>query len=373
MSRLPTWESIFRGLLTRAGVEVDGARPYDFKVRDARVYRRVLLDPGLAFGESYMDGWWDCDQLDELVAKLLRSRVDRMVPHLGHPFLDLASRVSNLQSRRRAPKVAESHYDLDSEIFRRMLDRRMVYTCAYWRDADTLDAAQEAKLDLICRKLELQPGMRLLDIGCGFGPLMRFAAERYGAHCVGYSLSKEQTRVGRELCRGLPVEFRLEDYRAITGTFDRVVSVEMIEAVGHRNLRTFMQTVAKAMSDDGVFLLQGMASNTTKTQIDPWFHKYIFPNGELPSMAQLGRASEDLFTFEDCHNFGPDYDKTLLAWHARFMAAWPILKARHSERFRRMWEFYLLAFAGSFRARTVDLWQIVMTKPGRRPPLARLT
>jgi cyclopropane-fatty-acyl-phospholipid synthase len=331
----------------------------------------MALHGSLGFGESYMAGYWDCDAIDELTERLFRSELTAdplSVRVLAHRAMAL---LRNLQTRARASEVAEKHYDLGNDLFEAMLDRRMVYTCGYWRDAKDLESAQEAKLDLICKKLDLRPGMRLLDIGCGFGSLMKFASERYGVRCTGYSVSREQTEYARRACAGLPVEIVLDDYRAIEGRFDRIASVGMLEAVGYKNFRTYMKVVHGALEDDGLFLLHTVGHNRTTFHGDPWIEKYIFPNGMLPSIAQLGASFEDLFVMEDWHNFGPDYEKTLLAWNVRFRAAWPSLRRRYDETFKRMWELYLLGFAGGFRARAWQLWQIVLTKPGRPQPACR--
>ncbi len=268
--------------------------------------------------------------------------------------------------------VCDVHYDLDNSLFEKMLDTRMVYTCAYWKNSDTLEEAQIAKLDLICRKLALKPGMKVLDIGCGFGSFMKYAAEKYGVQCVGYSLSKEQISYGVKDCRGLPIEFVFDDYRKIEGRYDRVVSIGMMEAVGNKNFRTFMQTISDALVGDGIALIHTVGHNLTTTISDPWVDKYIFPNGVLPSIQQIGKAIEGLFVMEDWHNFGPDYNRTLLEWNQRFQNSWPNLSSRYSSEFKRMWEFYLLSFAGGFAARNWQLWHIILSKKGRTQPNCRI-
>jgi cyclopropane-fatty-acyl-phospholipid synthase len=245
-----------------------------------------------------------------------------------------------------------------------MLDTRMIYSCGYWAEAETLEQAQEHKLDLVCRKLGLQPGMRVLDIGCGWGGAARFMAERYQVEVVGCTISAEQARLAREDCRDLSVQILLQDYRTLSGSFDRIFSIGMFEHVGHKNYRTYMETVARLLKDDGLFLLHSIGSNKTSIVVDPWIERYIFPNGMLPSARQITRASEGLFILEDWHNFGADYDKTLMAWHANFISAWPQLKHAYDQRFFRMWTYYLLSCAGGFRARDNQLWQVVFAKNG---------
>jgi cyclopropane-fatty-acyl-phospholipid synthase len=250
-----------------------------------------------------------------------------------------------------------------------MLDRRMVYTCGYWEEGVTsLDEAQEAKLDLVCRKIGLRAGMRVLELGCGWGSFARFAAERYGAEVTGYTVSKEQVELGRRRCAGLPVELRLEDYRRARGTYDAVVSIGIMEHVGPRNHRTYMKVVDRCLAEGGTAFIHTIGGNTSKGFISPWFHEYIFPNAALPSLAQLARAMEGRFLPEDVHNLGPHYDPTLMAWYRNFVAAWPALADRYGDRFFRMWSFYLLACAGGFRARHTQLYQLVLTRPGTRQP-----
>jgi cyclopropane-fatty-acyl-phospholipid synthase len=254
-----------------------------------------------------------------------------------------------------------------------MLDKRMLYTCGYWAAVDNLDAAQEAKLDLVCRKINLEPGMTVLDLGCGFGSFAKYAAEKFGVQVKGVTVSKEQVQLGAELCQGLPVEIRLEDYREVTGKYDRVISIGIMEHVGYKNYRTYMEKANQCLKDDGIAFIHTIGNNISSTTSNAWITKYIFPNSMLPSIAQIARAMEGLFVMEDWHNFGQHYDKTVMAWHANFEAAWPELKDKYGERFYRMFRYYLLSCAGAFRARNIQLWQIVMTKPGRDCPDCRIS
>lgn len=352
-------------LLEGAGVTINGPDPWDIQVKDPRFFRRVLSQGELGLGESYMDGWWEVDDLAEFIARVLKARLDRKIRRSPRALLQLAlARLVNLQSRRRAFESGERHYDRGNDLFTNMLDTRMNYSCAYWEDADSLDEAQENKLELICRKLDLRPGMRVLDIGCGWGAFGKFAAERYGVEVVGVTVSKEQVGLGRRLCEGLPVEFQLMDYRNLQGSFDRIVSVGMIEHVGYKNYRTYLDVARRCLEDDGLFLLHTIGANRSNTGTGPWTHRYIFPNGMLPSIAQLGAAMEDRFVMEDWHSFGAHYDRTLLAWHENFTSNWDRLRQTYDDRFYRMWNFYLLSSAGAFRARHIQLWQIVLSKNG---------
>lgn len=351
-----------------AGVSLSGNETGSIQIRDERVFRRWLGAGFLGFGESYMDGDWDSSALDEVSFRLLRAGLWKRSTGPRAALDRIRHALFNAQSRGRSREVCERHYDLGNDLFQAMLDSSLVYTCGYWKGARTLNEAQTAKMALVCRKLGLKRGMRVLDIGCGFGSFMKFAVENYGVECVGYSLSREQIRLGRERCANLPIEFIEEDYRDIKGRFDRVVSIGMFEAVGTKNFRSFMEVVARAMRPDGIALLHTMGDNVTNPGPEPWFDKYIFPNGIVPSVAQIGSALEGVLAIGDWHCIGEDYDRTLMEWNRNFQAAWPILRDRYSERFKRMWEFYLLTLAGCFRARHLDLWQIVLTHPGR--PLA---
>jgi cyclopropane-fatty-acyl-phospholipid synthase len=353
-------------LLNSAGVIVGGNRGSDIDVHNAKFYTRVLSHGSLGLGESYMDGWWDAADLDGFLCRLLSSRIDRHVATLDEIALYLRAKLLNLQRGRRAYAVGEHHYDLGNDLFQSMLGRRLVYSCGYWRYADNLDDAQEAKLDLVCRKLGLRPGMRILDIGCGWGEALKFAAERYGVSGVGITISSEQAQFARELCAGLPIEIRVQDYRAMDERFDRVFSIGMFEHVGEKNYRTYFEVNRRCLNDDGMALLHCIGSNTSTNHTDPWITKYIFPNSMLPSAAQISTAREGLFVIEDWHNFGADYDPTLMAWRRNFERAWPKLQVRYGERFYRMWRFYLSASAATFRARRDQLWQIVLSPRGVR-------
>jgi cyclopropane-fatty-acyl-phospholipid synthase len=355
-------------LLSLADVKIDGDRPWDLHVHDDRLYARVLAHGRLGLGESYMDGWWDCEQLDELVRRLLDAELDEQV----RPRRDLLHLIRATLTSLRGPvdafHIGRHHYDIGNDLYRSMLDERMIYSCGYWREATTLDEAQEAKLDLVCRKLGLRRGMRVLDIGCGWGGTARYAAERYGASVVGITVSGEQVKLSRELCAGLDVHIRYQDYRELDqgrdGTFDRVLSLGMFEHVGCKNYRTFMQTVRRHLKEKGLFLLHTIGGLHSASRTDPWIDRYIFPNSMLPSARQIATSVEGLFVMEDWHSFGPDYDRTLMCWHRNFEEAWPVLKDRYDERFHRMWRYYLLGFAGSFRARRNQLWQVVLSPRG---------
>ena len=355
-------------LAAQANIEFNGARPWDIQVHDSGFYRRVMRQGSLGFGEAYMDGLWDSEHLDETMTRIVRANLQfQGLAALTHRLNDWRHRLWNRQDRRRAVEVAKRHYDIGNDLYEAMLDPTMTYSCAYWEKASTLDEAQRDKLDLICRKLELQPGERLLDIGCGWGGLAEHAARHYGAEVVGITISKEQQRLAARRCAGLPVDIRLMDYRDIGDTFDKVVSVGMFEHVGVKNYEAFFRTVARVMNDQGLMLLHTIGSLTTTRSNDPWVDRYIFPNSYIPSAREISASFEPELLLEDWHNFGTDYDRTLMAWWANFERAWPALDhTRYDARFYRMWKYYLHLFAGYFRARDGQLWQIVLTKPSRR-------
>jgi cyclopropane-fatty-acyl-phospholipid synthase len=358
-------EQTIRKLLALADIKVDGDRPFDIQVNDGEFYQRVLRDGVVGFGEAYMAGLWDCKALDELIDRVLRADLEHAISPLSMLLPVLKAKLVNRQSSARAFDIGEYHYDLGNELYRRMLDKRMTYTCGYWQNANDLDTAQEAKLDLVCRKLALQPGMRILDIGCGWGSFAAFAAQGYDVRVVGVTVSREQLELGLELCKGLPVELRLQDYRDMDGTFDRIVSLGMFEHVGVKNYRTYMKLVRDSLTDNGLFLLHTIGTNTKKTSVDPWTDKYIFPGGMLPTPSQVCAAAEGVLVMEDWHNFGVDYDPTLRAWMANVNDHRAELRQLgYDERFYRMWRFFLLSSAGAFRARRNHLWQIVYSKSG---------
>ena len=351
-------------LLAGSDVKINGSRAWDIRVHDERFFQRVLGRGTLGAGESYMDGWWDCEQLDEMLTRLMRNDIEQ---HLHSPratLLAITARLINMQSRRRAFEVGKQHYDLGDDLYERMLDPRMIYTCAYWDNVSSLDAAQEAKLDLVARKLGLQRGSRVLDIGCGWGGAAQFMAECYGASVTGITVSRNQQQTAQKRCAGLPVEILFEDYRSVTGNFDAIYSLGMFEHVGVRNYRTYLEKAHELLRPDGLFLLHTIGSNQSSVATDPWIEKYIFPNGQLPSLAQIAAAAEGLWVIEDFHNMGVNYDRTLMAWSENFERHWPEIASRYGERFHRMWHFWLMASAANFRARKTQLWQIVLSPKG---------
>ena len=351
-------------LLESADVWLGGDRPWDLQVHDETFFTRILAHGSLGLGESYMDGWWDCESLDQFFFRILRAELDTKVRVWPGLFVVLKAKFFNFQTPSRAFLVGKHHYDIGNDLYQRMLGKRLIYSCGLWDRASSLDEAQEAKLDLICRKLGLRPGMRVLDIGCGWGGTARYAAERYQAEVLGITVSQEQADFAAEMCRGLPIEIRYQDYRSLDGKFDRVLCVGMLEHVGPKNYATFMDIVRRCLTDDGLFLLHTIGVQQAAARCDPWIARYIFPNSKLPSAREICAAAEGRFVVEDWQNLGAHYDATLMHWFRNFQEQWSSLHDGYDERFFRMWKYYLLSCAGAFRARSNQVWQIVLSPKG---------
>lgn len=351
-------------LLNGADVTINGNRPWDLHVKHPDFFQRVLEQGSLGFGEAYMDGWWDSPSPDQLLTRLIRAELNKKIRSMVIVYDALRAQLFNRQNRRRALMVGERHYNIGNDLYQKMLDKRMIYSCGYWKDASDLDEAQEQKLHLSCSKLLLEPGQQVLDIGCGWGGTAQCMAEHYGVNVVGITISEAQAELARARCATLPVDILLKDYRDMEGHFDRIISIGMFEHVGPKNYRTYFRKVAELLKDDGLFLLHTIGGNTTSQQTDPWIERYIFPNGVIPSAQQITSAYEGCFVLEDWQNIGVHYDKTLMAWYNNFMNAWSELKPSYDERFKRMWRYYLTSCAASFRARENQVWQIVLSKQG---------
>ena len=353
-------------LFESVDIQVNGSRPFDIQIHNELFYARVLSGGALGLGESYMDGWWDCEALDQFSYQLLRGRIDKQVKPTNPAFIMhfLKAYFLNAQSKKRAYIVGKEHYDTGNDLFSLMLDQRMNYSCGYWSNADNLEQAQINKLDLVCRKLHLKPGMSVLEIGCGWGGFAKYAAEKYGVSVHGITVSKEQMDYANKSCEGLETSFELKDYRELDKKYDAIVSIGMFEHVGYKNYRNYMEVARRCLNDSGLFLLHTIGRNTPARSTDPWINKYIFPNGMIPSPGQISKSVQGLFVIEDWHNFGQDYDPTLMAWNENFQNNYDSLQERYDERFKRMWEYYLLMCAGTFRSRRNQLWQLVLSKNG---------
>ncbi len=357
-------------LLDEAGIKIDGSEPWDIQVHNDRLYERTLLGGTISVGEAYMDGWWDVERLELFFEKIFTAHIDEKIrPVTLLPYY-LKSLLMNTQNGNRSYKVGQTHYDIGNDLYTHMLDKRMTYTCGYWEsfqelpEAKTLDEAQEHKLEMICRKIGLKKGDRVLDIGCGWGSFIRYAAEKYNVNCVGISISKEQVKHGNENRNGLPIEYRFLDYKSLDEPFDHIVSIGMFEHVGVKNYRKYMEVVHRCLKKDGLFLLHTIGSSVSRNSADPWIDKYIFPNSMTPSAVQISKAVEKLFVIEDWHSFGYQYYRTLMAWYENFVHSWPIINKYYDKRFYRMWVLYLLSSAATFSARINQVWQIVLSKEG---------
>jgi cyclopropane-fatty-acyl-phospholipid synthase len=360
---------LIEDLLASADIQINGNRHYDIQVKSERFFHSVFRRWSLGLGEAYMEGYWDCRALDQCIARLLSTDLNSRVrgsARLLEIFGVLRTKLVNLQAVKRVYDVAHRHYNIDNSLFARMLDPAMIYSCGYWENATDLSQAQQDKLDMVCQKLDLKPGERLLDIGCGWGGLAAHAARFYGVRVVGLTISKEQQALAKEACDGLPVEIRLQDYRSLNEPFDKIASVGMFEHVGEKNYAEYFRVTEKILHPEGVFLLHTIGSYTTTTHTDPWIDRYIFPNGKIPSAAEITKALEGQWIIEDWHNFGQDYDRTLMAWHRNFADSWPEFAKKYDERFYRMWSYYLLGCAGYFRSRQGQLWQLVLTPRARQ-------
>ena len=354
---LPALESV--------GIVPNGPNPWDLQVHNEQFWDRLLTEGSLGLGESYMDGWWDVADMAEFFNRILRSKApEKLKLNAKLLWQYTQARFFNMQNVNRSKRVANMHYN-ETEAYKASLDQRMTGSCGYWPEGVTnVDEAQEAKLDMVCRKIGLKPGQLVWDIGCGWGAFMGFAAEKYGARCVGVTVSPDQAAYGRERYKGLPIEFQVKDYREFEGKADNVVSMGMFEHVGHKNYRTYFETARRVIKDDGLFMMHTVGSQWSTESIEPWLEKYIFPGGVIPSIAQIGKAIDGLFTVIDLHNIGPHYDRTLCAWYENFEAKWKQNRTPEEDRFYRMWKYYLLCCAGGFRARVLQVWQFVLATAG---------
>lgn len=357
-------KATFERLLALANISINGNRPWDIQVHNNAFYSKVLAKGSLGLGESYVASWWDCRSLDQFFEKILSANLESKIKTKVEWFDILKSKIMNLQKPSRAYLVGQKHYDIGNDLFKNMLGKRLIYSCGYWKTAASLEQAQEDKLNLVCRKLNFKPGMRVLDLGCGWGGAARYAAERYGVEVVGVTISEQQKALAMKECQGFPIEIRLEDYRQLNEKFDRIYSLGMFEHVGYKNYSTYFETVKNCLVKDGLFLLHTIGRNETNTHNDPWINRYIFPNGMLPSANQITSSSEGVLLLEDWHNFGADYDKTLMRWYEKFTTNWHLLSENYDAAFYRLWKYYLLSCAGSFRARKNQLWQCVFSRNG---------
>ncbi len=368
-------ERVIRELLAVGEIEINGRNPWDLAVKNPHFYKRVLTEGVLGFAESYISGWIECERMDDLIARLLRADIkNKLKKNWGLLFHILKSRVFNLQVLSRSSQVAHVHYNLSNSFYELMLGKTMAYTAAYWKDAKTLDEAQNRKYDLICRKLYLEEGETVLELGCGWGGFAKYAAENYGCKMVSVNISSEQVNYAKEHCKGLPVSVFHSDYRDYSAynpesvSFDKAVSIGMAEHVGPKNYRSLFRVVDHQLKNDGLFLLHTIGSDVSLSTCEPFTHKYIFPNSVLPSIKQIGAATEGYFVTEDLQNFGKYYFNTLKEWYNNYKINWDTIQKLDEEkfdaRFDRIWSFYLLGGMGMAKSKANHLWQFVFSKKG---------
>lgn len=379
-------QAFFQNLLTGTDVNIvrptDEARPWDIVIRSSDFYTRILRDGVTGAAEGYVAGDWDCSDIADLTDRIYRANIaERLGTNKGFALRLAAQHIVSRFDRSAADEVAKRHYDLPPLLFERMLGERQVYSCGYWpEEVETLDQAQEAKLALIAQKLQVEPGMRVLDIGGGAGGLAGFLAAHYGVKVVNTGVSREQIDLANRKYADLDVENRFQDYREINdGPYDRIVSVGMFEHVGKkpRNYKKFMGVVQRNLAEDGIFLLHTIGTHVSKAATSTrWVDENIFPNSRIPTYEQIARAVGDRFVVHHEENIGPHYDPTLLAWNDNFEQHWEEIQSHphfkeNPEAFRRMWRLYLLGSAGMFRAGRLQVWQFIMTRPGRHYEVAR--
>ena len=370
--RQPEPPGVISELLAGAAVRINGDAPWDIQVYDEKVYRLILTQGSLGLGRAYMEGLWDSDQLDETFHRLLAADIDtKMVGWARVRLLGevLRQRLFNLQSPQRAFQVAEQHYDIGNDVFESMLDSRMIYSCAYWEHASSLEQAQQHKLDMICRKLQLQPGERLLEIGCGWGGLAGHLADR-GAEVDAISLSDAQLAWARRHHMG--PRFLKQDYRDTAGSYDGIVSVEMVEALGREYWPTFMDCVARNLKPGGRAAIQFISIRDdlfdAYAASADFIQAYIFPGGLLIRTSEFRRLAEARgLAWQDQVDFGPDYAETLKTWRVNFNNAVVegCLPPGFDARFVELWRFYLLYCEGGFRGGGIDVHQVTLVKRDR--------
>ncbi len=352
--------------LRTVGIEIDGKNPWDIKINDQRFYARVFSQGSLGLGEAYMMGWWDAERPDLFIEKVLRGGHYANSYSWPSKLLNIKGKVFNRQTRSRSKEVAEQHYNLDTKFFETFLDPYNQYTCAYFSETDELNEAQEKKLDLICRKLQLKEGDTVLDIGCGWGGFAKYAAEKYGCKVVGITISEEQAKSARAFTQNLErgaVDIRVQDYRDLKGgKFDKISAVGVMEHIGHKNYRQFMETAQRMLKDDGLFFVDTLGQDFSGTAGNPWSDKYIFPNGMAPSLQQITGASAGLLVLEDMQNLGIDYYKTLRKWDENFQRNWPAVQDRYPAETYRMYRYYFNSFAGALKAQRIHDWHVVFSK-----------
>ncbi|MEL6169124.1 MAG: cyclopropane-fatty-acyl-phospholipid synthase family protein [Pseudomonadota bacterium] len=356
--------------------------PVTVRISDPDVLRKAVRSPELAAGEAYMDGTLTIDGDD--LHGFLRIAIENLEVHRG-PWWDqalrrlrvLLKRLHQFNPRSRARSNVAHHYDLSAELYELFLDTDKQYSCAYFADPSmTLEEAQAAKKRHIAEKLLIQPGMRVLDIGCGWGGLGMTLARDYGAHVVGVTLSEEQHKIANERAEASGLsnmcDFRLTDYRNVDETFDRIVSVGMFEHVGVPHYGEYFNHVADKLRPDGVALIHTIGRPEPPGSTSPWITKYIFPGGYAPALSEVMPSIEASGLYQtDIEIWRLHYAETLRVWLDRFMANWDKAAALYDERFCRMWRFYLIASEQTFRHGRQAVFQIQLAHDQSAVPLTR--
>ncbi|MEM7707893.1 MAG: cyclopropane-fatty-acyl-phospholipid synthase family protein [Pseudomonadota bacterium] len=351
-------------------------------VLDPKMYRFIAFGGTVGAGESYMEGHWEAEDLTAVIRVFVRNKdtmnqLQRGLARLSAPVLQWLHK-RNRNTRDGSARNIAAHYDLGNDFFALFLDRNMMYSSAVYRDPqETLETASDHKLDRICRKLELKPGDNVLEIGTGWGGFAIFAASHYGCHVTTTTISQEQHDQAKRRIEDAGLTDRItllkKDYRDLDGQFDKLVSIEMIEAVGHHYLDTYIQQCAALLKPDGMFLLQAI---TIQDQLYDqaiggvdFIQRYIFPGSFIPSInaicSAVARVSDlRLFHLED---IGPSYALTLREWRRRFLSRLDEVRQQgYPETFIRMWEYYLCYCEGGFLERSIGNAQMLLTKPGSR-------
>ena len=364
----------FITIANQIGVEINGPNAWDIQIHNESLYSRLFRDGSLGAGESYMDGWWDCNDLVELSFRVAKNN---LLLESGLPLFVHTTRsfLLNLQNKIRARIVGECHYDLPIPLWEKMLGASMIYTNGIWQDTDDLDTAGFAKYDLVCRKLELKKGDTLLELGCGWGAFLKYAATHYGCRCTGVTISKEQAKYASELCQSLPVKIHHCDYRDRDVynpddiKYDAITTLGMTEHVGRKNYRQCMQIIYEQLRDCRLFLLES-SGNSKESAPDMFIQKYIFPYLDMPTVGSIDKYTRDFFVLEDMQTVSVDYAKTIIAWSNNFKKYWSDFDLSENtfgglskNQFYRMWVYYLDCCAGVLKARTeTQAWQFLFSK-----------
>ena len=359
----------FKAYMSARGIQVNGPNDWDLQVHDDSWIREIELKGTLAIGDAYVSGLWDCKALDELVCRLFSNMKREMLfPSLQMLTVNLWNRLSNPQAGTRAKKVIDAHYEKYIDVIKYFIGPSLCYSCAWWEHSDNLADAQKAKMDLVCRKLQLAKSDRVLDIGCGYGALANHAAEYYGCHVTGITLSPRQAELATARFPSPLIEFRAMDWQSDEfmqlGEFDKIMSVGMFEHVGRKNYTIFFKRCSHLLRSHGLFLLHTIG-RSVKASIDLWVDRYIFPGGSLPKLGDLDEVEAQNLILEDLQNIGAHYDMTLCAWQANLDHGQATGELDLDEKDLRFWRYYLLSFAGAFRVRKrLQVWQLLLAKSG---------